>query len=491
VNLKDTAANTLSIEASLQDMGSDGTVPGSVVLSYAPTNIVNASVTSARNMFLAFRASREDTGVDLRDTTYAYATTGPVLFVAPPASQTVLQGRQVTFRALVDGEGPYSYQWNKNGSPIPGAQNWKYTIPPALLSDHNAEYTVTVTGPANSVTSDAATLTVQPDALAVVSVGSVDGCFVGVRFNQVVDKATAENPANYLINGVAALKAVLRLDGETVVVTPASMIEGAFTVAVQGVLDLSGGSVGVNNSANGMVAGLVSLDVNNALPAGTSLSFAPNSFEITGGGSDIFTSPDAFRYVYTTRTGDFDMTVRVPYTDVVRGPSKIGFEVRASLDPTSPHVLAAVNPKWPARSLYEGTYRQIYGSGGISWGAPGTPARYPNSWLRLRRVGNTLIRYSSIDGVNWNNDGQVSPVPSMPETVFFGLAVCAGANGNPLTAQFEGYGEFGGYPGSTIAITTQPVGSSVNAGSAATLSTPRPRSSQDRGDGPRPRSRGR
>jgi uncharacterized repeat protein (TIGR01451 family) len=477
VNIKGAAANTFSVEASLQDMGADGTVPGSIVLSYAPTNIVNADVVNAKNMFLAFRNSREDTGVDLRDTTYAYATAGPVSFVAPPASQTVLQGRQVTLRALVDGEGPYAYQWNKNGSPILGARNWKYIVPPAQLSDTGAEYTVTVTGPANSVTSEPAILTVAADTLAVVSVGSVDGCLVGLRFNQPVDKATAENAANYLVDGVAALQAVLRADGQTVLVTPPAMLSGAFSVSVQNVLDLSGGSVGSGNSANGMVAGLVSLDVNSALPVGTSYSFAPNSFEITGGGADIFSSPDSFRYVYTQKTGDFDVFIRVLSTDVVRAPSKIGLDVRATLDPTSPHVLAAVNPKWPARGLYEGTYRQIPGSGGISWGVPASAVRYPEGWLRFRRTGNTFMRYSSVNGVNWLFDGQISPTPALPETLYLGVAVCAGANGNPLTAEFDNFANFSGYPGATLAITAQPVpsatvvsGGSTNLSVVATVS---------------------
>src|SRR2546428_8887874 len=37
------------------------------------------------------------------------------------------------------------------------------------------------------------------------------------------------------------------------------------------------------------------------------------------------------------------------------------------------------------------------------------------------------------------------------------------------TSQYDQYGPFAGYSGSTIAITTQPAGSSVAAGSAATI----------------------
>jgi autotransporter-associated beta strand protein len=482
-NIKGTVADNFAVSASLQDMGANGTTPGAIAMSYTATNVNNPDLVNQRNMFLALRCNGTATGADMWDNIHAYATPGSIYFVTPPETQTVAQGDQATFRALVDGEGPYSYQWSRNGTPIPGARNWKYITPPTTTSDNGAQYTVAVTGPGagNVVTSTAATLTVTPETLAVVSAGSVDGCLVGVRFNQPVDRATAENPANYLINGVAPTVARLHTNhilpdgrnGTSVILTPASILSGAFTVTVQGVQDLSGGSVGVNSAANGMVAGLHGLNINPAvaLPEGANYSFAPGQFEVTGGGVDIFSAPDSFRYVHTERTGDFDVKVRVTYQDVVRASGKAGFEVRASLDPGSPHVLAAVNPMWPARGLYEGTFRQVYGSGGISWGAPGTPVRYPNGWLRLRRVGNSFIRYSSVDGVNWQNDGVTSPTPALPDTVLLGFAVCSAANGIPSTALFDSYGDFAGYAGSTIAITTQPVGSAtVAAGSSTNLS---------------------
>ena len=79
----------------------------------------------------------------------------------------VLQGGLASFRALVDGNGPYTYQWFKNGSPIAGAGNWKYMTPPLLLSDNGAQYSVTVTG-TNSSVSSTGTVT-RPVYLALAS----------------------------------------------------------------------------------------------------------------------------------------------------------------------------------------------------------------------------------------------------------------------------------------------------------------------------------
>jgi hypothetical protein len=479
VNTVDAQAGTYRITATVENMGPDGLGVPAAVATISSVTITNADITAARNVFFVLRGI-ENTGVEGWDNVSVSSTVGPIAFVQQPASQTAIQGDRVTFRALVDGDGPYTYQWSKNGTPISGATGWKYVTPPTTTADNGATYAVEVTGPANSIMSDDAILTVTPDALAVVSAGSVDGTTVGVLFNQPVTPASAENAANYTINGVPAVQAriyrsslgPLGGEGIYVVVTPASVISGAFTVTVSGVQDLSGGAIGAGNSAAGTVAGLTGYDVNEGItgPPGENYSFGPGQFIVTGGGADIFGVSDQFRYVYTTKTGDFDVVTRVPYFDVVRNPSKAGFDARASLSPFSPHVTAAVNPMWPGRNQPEGVVRTTWNIATGSWGNNPTYnlAWYPNTWLRFRRVGNTFMRYSSTNGVNWLFDGQTSPNPALPETVYLGLAVCAVANNNPASAQFENYGPFAGYAGATIAITSQPTNFTVAAGSSFT-----------------------
>ena len=56
-----------------------------------------------------------------------------------------------------------SYQWQKNGSNISGATAASYTTPPVTTADNGAQFTVTVSNQAGSVTSNPATLTVNPD----------------------------------------------------------------------------------------------------------------------------------------------------------------------------------------------------------------------------------------------------------------------------------------------------------------------------------------
>ena len=85
----------------------------------------------------------------------------PPTISAQPASQTVAVGQTATFSVTASGTGTLTYQWNKNGGAIGGANSASYTTPPAAASDNGASFTVTVTGASGNVTSNAATLTVN------------------------------------------------------------------------------------------------------------------------------------------------------------------------------------------------------------------------------------------------------------------------------------------------------------------------------------------
>jgi sugar lactone lactonase YvrE len=78
-----------------------------------------------------------------------------------PQSQTVSANTPTTFSVIASGGG-LSYQWRFNGTPIPGATSALYAIastPPTAAGS----YTVEITNSVGSVTSTAATLTVNPE----------------------------------------------------------------------------------------------------------------------------------------------------------------------------------------------------------------------------------------------------------------------------------------------------------------------------------------
>jgi hypothetical protein len=78
-----------------------------------------------------------------------------------PASATVTAGQTAMFSVAATGTAPLTYQWKKNGAAISGATSASYTTPATIASDNAAKFTVTVTNSVSSVTSIAATLTVN------------------------------------------------------------------------------------------------------------------------------------------------------------------------------------------------------------------------------------------------------------------------------------------------------------------------------------------
>ena len=98
------------------------------------------------------------------------ATTGvfnampPILpsITTQPANKTVRVGHTAKFSVGATGTKPLALQWKKNGVNIAGATKASYTTPPTTLDDNGALFAVIVSDRAGSVTSNNATLTVNP-----------------------------------------------------------------------------------------------------------------------------------------------------------------------------------------------------------------------------------------------------------------------------------------------------------------------------------------
>jgi hypothetical protein len=84
---------------------------------------------------------------------------GPVI-TTQPAAQTMGAGGNVTFSVAATGTPAPTYQWSKGGSAISGATSASYTISSITTNDAGS-YTVTVANSVATVTSSAATLTVN------------------------------------------------------------------------------------------------------------------------------------------------------------------------------------------------------------------------------------------------------------------------------------------------------------------------------------------
>jgi len=90
----------------------------------------------------------------------ASLTVNSPIISSQPSSQTVFAGQSVSFSVSVSGSTPFTYQWQKNSANISGATASTYSINPAQTT-HAGSYRVVVDNSFGSVTSDAATLTVN------------------------------------------------------------------------------------------------------------------------------------------------------------------------------------------------------------------------------------------------------------------------------------------------------------------------------------------
>jgi hypothetical protein len=88
-----------------------------------------------------------------------------------PANQTVTAGQTATFTVVAGGTAPLSYQWQKNGVNIAGATAVSYTTPATATTNSGSTFDVVISNTAGTVTSAAATLTVNPPPTYSISGG--------------------------------------------------------------------------------------------------------------------------------------------------------------------------------------------------------------------------------------------------------------------------------------------------------------------------------
>jgi hypothetical protein len=85
----------------------------------------------------------------------------PPAIVTQPQNQTVTAPQTATFSIVASGTLPLSYQWQKNGSNIPGATSASYSTSATVTGDNGETFRCIVSNSAGSATSNSATLTVN------------------------------------------------------------------------------------------------------------------------------------------------------------------------------------------------------------------------------------------------------------------------------------------------------------------------------------------
>jgi hypothetical protein len=102
-------------------------------------------------------------------------------------SQVGYWGKSVTFTVTAEGPAPLSYQWLKDGTPLPGATGSSLTLTNLQATDA-AGYSVVVTNDYGSVTSSTAYLTVNPASVSLalysgITIDGVVGLTYGIQYS--------------------------------------------------------------------------------------------------------------------------------------------------------------------------------------------------------------------------------------------------------------------------------------------------------------------
>jgi hypothetical protein len=132
-NIAGATAATYSLTAALADNGA--------LFSVVVTNSAGSVTSSAATL------------------TVTAAVVAPA-FTTQPQPRTVTEGQAASFSAVATGTEPISYQWLRDGVPIPGATGLSYTLPAAALADNGSLFALRATNIAGTVQSAGATLTV-------------------------------------------------------------------------------------------------------------------------------------------------------------------------------------------------------------------------------------------------------------------------------------------------------------------------------------------
>jgi len=208
---------TLSVKAvglptlSYQWLRNGAAIPGATGATYTVANSGGADAGTYSVVVSNASGSVTTTAVSL-----VVHGAAPVIML-PPANTLGLLGATATLNAWAVGDGPFTYQWLKDGAPLVGATNQALRLTGLQASDAGS-YAVAITNAGGTTTSAGATLTTIAPATTLPTVPQIPaGIFDVTAYGAVGDGATDNTAAIQ-----AALNAANAAGGGTVELPPAA-----------------------------------------------------------------------------------------------------------------------------------------------------------------------------------------------------------------------------------------------------------------------------
>lgn len=179
-------------------------------------------------------------------------------------------------------------------------------------------------------------------------------------------------------------------------------------------------------SAQPLPEGWSTMDIG-AVGAAGSATGSGDAFTVQGAGADVWGTADAFRFAYTTLSGNGSIVAQVTSVDPVADWTKAGVMMREKLTAGARHAFMLVSA---GKGL---AFQRRVAEGGTSAhtsGGAGTALHF----LKLTRSGSTVSAYRSTDGTSWTTVGSDTIV--MGSTIYVGLAVSSHVAGTVAAASF-------------------------------------------------------
>jgi hypothetical protein len=270
-----------------------------------------------------------------------------------PASTTSTNGFAVTYN-FVAGAGSahgFSFQWQENGTNLPGVTGSSYTTPILAPGDNGDKFDVEVTLPNGSkVYSTTNTLTVLAQApyvtLAGIPIWNTNQIIV--TFDHAVDSATATIAANFSLNNGASVLSAAIGDAPNKVVLSTSPLTfnanpGFYSLTLQNVQDLYGNTIVSGSTAVGLYPNAALwVRANTGVTTDAGTNTVTGWSDLSGNGNNLLSGPPVQPQLATNAWGDpvirFNTTDTVTNYMVASSSSSLAIVGDMS-------IIAAVNPR--------------------------------------------------------------------------------------------------------------------------------------------------